>query len=513
MDGGRGQLPDVLRRRLLRQLAAGTLMASAAPAVSTSLLRAAKRSGPGAAPAAPVRAGKVGELAELFRVTDRDTLFAVAAEQVRGGASHRELLAATLLAGVRDVRPWPPGVKFHVVLMVPSALALAEAGDGIDLWAPVFHNLHVLKWSQQWDVEEGDWTLPPRPAPLGGDAAAIRRALTAALEEWDVATADRAVVAAARSLTEDDLFEILWPMGARDFQNIGHKMIHVSQIHRVGALLDDEQRVEALRSLVYGLLGGGPGETTAAFARNRDRVDGLRSPSDEGRRPEVSGDLLVLLRTASDDEAERRVAQLLADGVPAGAIWDGLRLAASEMLFRLARSEERNAQLLAVHPLTILNAFYFAYRRTAVESTRRLLLLQATAWMPAARDLLQAAKGLSLEEPGFDALDAPSETISVKRALTEADRDHVSSGSLVLRMAQDPAAAAKYADRCRVLVARKAPEHHHHKYAAALFEELGRTDPAWSPYLLATCLSYVPGPGDDDSEVFRETRLALKDLA
>ena len=56
--------------------------------------------------------------------------------------------------------------------------------------------------------------------------------LAKALDEWDERTVDRAATAAARELSQDELFEILWPIGARDFHNIGHKMIHTTQAYR-----------------------------------------------------------------------------------------------------------------------------------------------------------------------------------------------------------------------------------------------------------------------------------------
>jgi hypothetical protein len=275
-------------------------------------------------------------------------------------------------------------------------------------------------------------------------------------------------------------------------------------------MLDGAHREPVLRSLVHGLLGGDPGATTASFDRNRELLTALPRAWEDGRiEPDASGELFAKLRTATPDEAADTIAEMLGRGISPNSVWDGLRVAASEMLFRLRQSDVRNAQLLGVHPLTILNAFYFAYRRTARGTTRRLLLLQAAAWMPMARDLLRRAKKLSMDAPGFDALDAPKESVGVDQAVRAADRDYLQSASLVLRVAQSAESADEFIDRCRTLVVRKAPEHHHHKYAAAAFEEFAETHPRWSPYLLATCLSYLPTPGDGDSDVTQRARAAL----
>lgn len=314
-------------------------------------------------------------------------------------------------------------------------------------------------------------------------------------------------------LDQDELFEIFWPIGGRDFHNIGHTMIHTSQMYRALRLLVPEYREPVMRSLVHGLLGGEAGDTTAAFERNRTRVADLPADWESGTPdPDASGDLFRKLRTLSSRRTEDLIATLLERGVAPQSIWDGLRVIASEILFRLARSDARNAQLLGVHPMTLVNAFYFAWQKTNSDSTRRLMLMQAASWTASARDLLIRIKDLDMEVSGFDGLDPPSEPVPVASAVNAADDDYVASASMVLRLARDRPSAGRFIDICRSLTLAKAPEHHHHKYAAAVFEEFRHADARWSPCLLATCLSYLPSPGENDSDVTNEVRARLKRL-
>ena len=62
-----------------------------------------------------VRSGSgVEPLVQLLEQTSRDQLIQTIAAKVRTGTSYRELLAALLLAGVRNVQPRPAvGFKFH----------------------------------------------------------------------------------------------------------------------------------------------------------------------------------------------------------------------------------------------------------------------------------------------------------------------------------------------------------------------------------------------------------------
>ena len=60
-------------------------------------------------------------LVRLLEDTPRERLLEEVAARIKRGLSYRELLAALLLAGVRNIQPRPVGFKFHAVLVVNSA--------------------------------------------------------------------------------------------------------------------------------------------------------------------------------------------------------------------------------------------------------------------------------------------------------------------------------------------------------------------------------------------------------
>ena len=144
---------DPGRRKLLKSLATGAVVASTGADLSGLL--------PGSAERPAVRERTILELAGLLRSTPREKVFDVAVERIAAGATERELLGGTLLAGVQDVSPRPPGTKFHVVLMAPSAMELSRADNIDDRWLPIFFNIDVLKSSQERDIREGAWEQPP----------------------------------------------------------------------------------------------------------------------------------------------------------------------------------------------------------------------------------------------------------------------------------------------------------------------------------------------------------------
>ena len=60
---------------------------------------------------------EIEPLVQLLEQTPRDELLEIIAKRIGAGLSYQDLLAALLLAGVRNVQPRPSvGFKFHAVL-------------------------------------------------------------------------------------------------------------------------------------------------------------------------------------------------------------------------------------------------------------------------------------------------------------------------------------------------------------------------------------------------------------
>src|SRR5262249_34874876 len=64
---------------------------------------------------------EIEPLVRLLEDTSRSRLLEEVGARVKSGTSYREVLAALLLAGVRNIQPRPVGFKFHAVLVVNSA--------------------------------------------------------------------------------------------------------------------------------------------------------------------------------------------------------------------------------------------------------------------------------------------------------------------------------------------------------------------------------------------------------
>ena len=488
-----------MRHSLTRREALASLVA--AP-VLLALGRQARGAG------APIRPHDLGPLAEKLRTCTRDEALDVAAKAIRGGAGLEAMLGAIFQAGIYDVRPRHVGGKLHAVMIVESIFRLAAATDRRSGWLLALWNLDDFKRSQELDRQEGDWVMPRRPSVSSAREAAARREFLAAMDAWDDERADRALVGLLPSHTLDSVFEILWPLAARSYVNIGHKIIYAVQTRRVLERTGWDSAEPALRSLVYALLHQPSGRDADLFQHTREVAESLPARLRLGEKDPAHGrGLLAELRTLDSLAAQKRVVRALEEGVAAGTVWDALRAWASELFLRRLKSQPANdrAALLPVHSVTVINAFGYAWRKTRSEATRRLLLLQATGWLPRLRDDLIAIVGLGPASRVIDELGRGVE----ERAAPPEDLLQDPTPDAVRARLGDPFHMSAYQAQLVAHLARKAVEAHQHKYAAAVFEESQLVDSSWAPYLLACAVPYLPGNEEAETELSRRSLHAI----
>src|SRR3954451_2777135 len=171
---------------------------------------------------------EIEPLVKLLEDSPREKVLEEVAARIKKGLSYQQLLAALLLAGVRNVQPRPVGFKFHTVLVVNSAHLASLASPDEDRWLPIFWALDYFKEAQARDVKERDWSLGPVEEKAVPPAARAAADLAHALERWDVAATDVAAAGFARAAKPEQAFELFCRFGARDFRDIGHKAIYVS---------------------------------------------------------------------------------------------------------------------------------------------------------------------------------------------------------------------------------------------------------------------------------------------
>ena len=458
----------------------------------------------------------VEPIVRLIEETPREDLLEVIARRINGGLSYQTLLAALLLAGVKNVEPRPSvGHKFHSVLVVNSAHLASMASPDEHRWLPIFWALDYYKTAAARDVEErGDWVMEPvdeRAVPSAGKTAAE---FTAAMDAWDEAAADAAIVGLARTAGANETYEHLFRYGMRDFRSIGHKAIYVANSLRTLNCIGWRHSEPVLRSLAYALLmheGDNPRDRSDAadvpFRKNLERVAKVRS---DWRTAQASADagatteILAAIRNGNNDDSCELVIEQLNRGVSPQAVWDGLHLAAGELLMR-------QPGIASLHAVTTSNALRYAYETSGDDETRLLLTLQNAAFLPMFLNEMggpDKVPTLRIDElaAGEGSDDAPP---TINAIFAELGEDRGKGAQLMLARLAKTGDAQEVIDASRVLTFLKGNDAHDYKFSSAVLEDYYNVSPAWRDRYLASNAFNLNTATEPDNDLVQRTRAAF----
>ncbi len=451
----------------------------------------------------------IAPLVRLLEDTPRARLLEEVGRRVQQGLSYRALLAALLLAGVRNIQPRPVGFKFHAVLVVHSVHLAGRASPASDSWLPLFWALDYFKRAQARDVYEGDWIMGPVQESNVPPPHQAKRAFMQAMDQWDEAAADAAVVGLVRAVGAHDVFDIFCRYGARDYRAIGHKAIYLANGWRTLQTIGWQHAEPILRSLAYALLahdGDNPARRDAVadqpFRRNRHLMDTIRSGWRVGEtNAAATTEMLAVLRYASTDDACDTVVRLLNRGIAPQSLWDALFNAAAELLMR-------HPGILALHAVTSTNALHFAFQTTRDDATRRLLLLQNAAFIPLFRGYPDRRQHLNIDQLQPDKL-THSGAEAIEEIFATISHDSVDAARKVLAYMHGQHHPHAFLEAVRRLLWRKGDNAHDYKFGAAVLEDYYHVSPAWRDRYLAASVFNLPGSGSADHNLVERIRAAL----
>jgi TAT (twin-arginine translocation) pathway signal sequence len=469
---------------------------------------------------------EIEPLVRLLEETPRDRLLEVVAERImrttRGnggnggnkghvgdrGLEYRELLAALLLAGIRNIQPRPVGFKFHAVLVVNSAHLASIASPDSDRWLPIFWALDHFKESQARDVREGDWTMSQVDESAVPGSTKARQAFIEAMDKWDVPAADAAVAGLVRSAGAQELFEIFCRYGARDFRDIGHKAIYVANGWRTLQHIGWQHAEVVFRSLAYALLyheGGNPANRDGApdrpWRRNQSKAANIRGRLQQGK-PDAAAtaELLATLRRASDEEACDKVVEQLNRGVGTQPIWDALFLGSGELLMR-------NPGIVSLHAVTSTNALNFAYRNSTDDGTRKMLLLQNAAFLTLFRGDPSGDDAVKIDF--FEPAPLKARDQAMNEIFEDVSNDKMVAARKMLSHLSETSHPETLIDSARRLIFLKGNNAHDYKYSSAVLEDYYNVSEIWRNRFLASSSFNLRGSGSPDNELVKRTRAAL----
>jgi hypothetical protein len=458
-------------------------------------------------------------LVGLIEETPREKLFEAVGERIATGTTYQQLLAAVLLAGVRGIKPRPVGFKFHAVLVINSAhLASLNSPDN-ERWLPLFWALDNFKVSQAANKKEGGWMMAPVDESKLPSWSQARKRFAEAMDNWDEEGADEAVTTLVRSAGANEVIEQFWRYGARDFRDIGHKAIFVANSWRALQTIGWQHAEPVMRSLAFALLeheGDNPARRDDSRDRpgreNLKRLTRIRAGWQRGKpTPEAAVDLLAALRTAGPDEACDKVVELLNKDVDPASVWDGLFLRAGELLMQ-------QPGIVGIHCVTATNALHFGSQASADDETRRLLLLQAAAFLPLFREFMISRGKLevALQVDRLEKEDlkdeAPRDTNAnvLKEIFTDASKDRLAAARKTLgALDRKDVRVETLMTAARRLLFSKGTDSHDYKFSSAALEDYYHVSPEWRNRYLATSMFNLRGSEDKDNGLGERVRRAL----
>ncbi|MEW4564922.1 hypothetical protein AB1K70_20520 [Bremerella sp. JC770] len=457
-------------------------------------------------------------LVRLIEETPRDSLLEEIAAKVKRGTSYREVLAALLLVGVKNVEPRPSvGHKFHAVLVVNSAHLASMSSPDEHRWLPIFWALDHFKSAQRRDVEErGDWTMSAMDEGKILPHAKARAQFIEAMEDWDEEKADVAAASLARTGGANEIYRLLFRYGSRDYRSIGHKAIYVANSYRTLGCIGWQHAEPVLRSLTYALLmheGSNPAkrddEADRPFRRNEEIAAKMRDDWTTGKLDaDATQTMIETLRSGSNDEACDQVVQLVNSGTHPQSIWDALHVVAGEMVMQ-------QPAIVPLHSVTTTNALRYAYETCGDDETRRLLMLQNAAFLPMFRSGMRGRGGV--KEVNIDTLEpqapAGSTPEAVESIFAELRSNPVHAAKMTLGYLQDPenhaAKAKQLIDAARVLVFRKGSNAHDYKFSSAILEDYYHVSPQWRDTYLASNIFLLRDSQRPDNQLVQRIEAAL----
>jgi hypothetical protein len=440
----------------------------------------------------PAPESGIADVVHWVVTTPRDPVLRRAARELHAGLDPASLLGAILVASAREVRPDRPAFN-HAALSVSSIDQLSGSASSEERQRNALWCLDHFKEAQEHAEE---WHMPPVAAAKLPEGAKARAALVDALERWDPAAADVALVGWVRSAPLDEVYALVWEYGLRCAANLGHKGIYAALSRRALPLAGERFAEDVLRSVVASFVPDGRTRDALPFERSREIA--ARRLAARPRRPESdpgpARELLSAIRRTTPEEVPAVAAKLVEDGAAPSTLWDAVSTAAAEVTVA-------NPAIAPLHASTSTNSLHYIGLHAPSERVALLALLQSAAWMAEFRARLSA------EESAFriDAVEAAPATL--EEILVEGRRGMSAVRGALWMGAHAPDA---FLEDARRLARTRSDDVHEFKLAAAALEEARIVGDRVRPFVCAALAVHLPAPSRTDSARVQRIRDSME---
>jgi hypothetical protein len=169
----------------------------------------------------------------------------------------------------------------------------------------------------------------------------------------------------------------------------------------------------------------------------------------------------------------------------------------------------KQSGIISVHANTSVNALHYAYRQQDDPRARRLLLLQAAAFLPLFRDLLGGERR-HLRIETLEALDHEADPGSaIEDIFATVSHNRVNAARKTLGYLSAGGAEPPFLRLARQYVVERNTGYHDYKFAEAAFENAAAMQSPWRERYLAAAVLYLNGSADKANETVRRARSLL----
>ena len=429
------------------------------------------------------------------------------AEQLRLGASYRQLLAGLFLAALRG-----PSSIAHSVFVIHSAHEISLDARAEERLLPLFWALNNYKYWYNWHAQN-----PNRLSPFKGVLPSSETAemeFHAAMRQADGTKAEAAMVSLLRSKGASHVMALLWPYGAQDCVDVGHCAIGVSNVCRVLPTIGWRHAEPLLRWVLSRLISQGDQTYRPNHERVQHAVGKLPGnwTANDGEKG-LTRELLAHIRDLKTSEAcDLAVTSLISGKAQAGVVWDAIHLNAGEVMMR--RADDGHS----LHANTAANALHHAFHRSDVPADRLLILLQAIGWQCQSRrrkmetDAQWRTSTLKIDELTGSPIPATEGEATSEIMASLSTQPHTAARKAFALSQQYPNAQSFQQAARRVTLTKSTVNAHDMKFPIAIFEDYAQVSPVWRPHLLATSVYWLKGSDTPDSAVIQQAREAVRKL-
>ena len=212
--------------------------------------------------------------------------------------------------------------------------------------------------------------------------------------------------------------------------------------------------------------------------------------------------MLRTLREGSDEDASTAVLASLDRGVPEADIWTAIFAAAGDMMLK-------QSGIISVHANTTSNALHYAFRHVSDRATRRILLLQAAAFLPLFRDLLGPDRSSLGVDTIFTSGNGEDPVNNLEEIFAAISADRIGAARKTFEYLRSGGSEESFMTLARHYTVDRNVGYHDYKFTEAAFENAAAMGSLWRQHYLASSVLYLNGSADKPNETVARARALL----